>query len=99
MSGGCLNRRIDMEDAMIVGATREALRVAVLLAAGPLGAALVVGILAALGQAMTQMNEPTVGLVARLVAVSVVSVLLLPWLLARWLDFASAALGGFPEML
>jgi flagellar biosynthesis protein FliQ len=88
-----------MDDSVLVGATREAVRVAVLLAAGPLGAALVVGVLAALGQAMTQMNEPTVGLVARLLAVAVVSALLLPWLLARWLDFAAATLGGFPDLL
>ena len=88
-----------MGDAMLIGATREAVLLALLLAAGPLGAALVVGLLAALGQAMTQMNEPTVGLVARLLAVAAVTTLLLPWLLARWLDFASAALGGFPELL
>ncbi|QDV38685.1 flagellar biosynthetic protein FliQ [Tautonia plasticadhaerens] len=88
-----------MGDAVLIGATREAVRLALLLAAGPLGAALVVGLLAALGQAMTQMNEPTVGLVARLLAVAAVTVLLLPWLLARWLDFAAAALGGFPELL
>jgi flagellar biosynthesis protein FliQ len=88
-----------MDESVLVGATREAVRVAVLLAAGPLGAALVVGVLAALGQAMTQMNEPTVGLVARLMAVAVVSALLLPWLLARWLDFATATLGGFPDLL
>ncbi|RUL81626.1 flagellar biosynthetic protein FliQ [Tautonia sociabilis] len=88
-----------MDDAVLVGAAREAARVALLLAAGPMGAALVVGVLAALGQAMTQMNEPTVGLVARLGAVAVVSVLLLPWLLSRWLEFASGMLGGFPELI
>jgi flagellar biosynthesis protein FliQ len=88
-----------MDDSVLLGVTRETLRVAVLLAAGPLGVALVIGVLAAMGQAMTQMNEPTVGLVARLGGVAVVSVLLLPWLLARWLDFASLAFGGFPDLL
>ncbi|WP_169977489.1 flagellar biosynthetic protein FliQ [Tautonia rosea] len=88
-----------MDDSVLLGATREALRVAVLLAAGPLGVALIIGVLAAMAQAMTQMNEPTVGLVARLGGVAAVSVLLLPWLLARWLDFAALAFGGFPDLL
>lgn len=88
-----------MDDSLVLGATREAVRVAVFLAAGPLGVAVVVGLLASVAQAMTQMNEPTVGLVARLGGVTLVSVIILPWLLSRWLDFASLAFGGFPEML
>ena len=88
-----------MDDTVLIGATREAMRVALLLAAGPLGAALVAGLLVALGQAMTQMNEPTVGLIARLLAVAAVALVLLPWLLARWLDYATATLAGLPDLI
>ena len=88
-----------MNDAMLIGVVREALRVGLLMVAGPLLAALLAGLLVSLGQAMTQMNEPTVGLVGRMVAVALASAMLLPWLMLQWLDYATASFGGFPELL
>lgn len=88
-----------MNDVAIIGATRELIRLTLILGAGPLGAALIVGLLVALGQTMTQMNDPTVGLIARLLAVTVAVLVLLPWMLSRWLSYATTALGGFPSLL
>jgi len=85
-----------MNDAAMIDAVRAALREAMLLAAGPLAVALIAGALVALGQAMTQMNEPTTGLVARMVSVAFVLLVLLPWLVARWIAFATEAFGSAP---
>ena len=44
---------------------------------------LVVGVV----QTLTQMHEPVVGQVPRLVAVAVVALVLLPWLLGTWVAY------------
>jgi len=88
-----------MNDIVLIGVTREAMRVALLLAAGPLAAALIVGLIIAATQAMTQMNEPTIGLIARLLAVAIVALVLLPWLLSRWISYATATFGGLPDLI
>ena len=50
-------------------------------------------------QTLTQMHEPVVGLVPRLVAVLLVVLALLPWLLGRWVVFATHLIESIPERL
>ena len=45
------------------------------------------------------MHEPIVGLVPRLVAVLLVVLALLPWLLGRWVGFATQLIESIPERL
>jgi type III secretion HrpO family protein len=56
-------------EATFLSTTREALLVVVLASLPPLVAALVVGLLVALGQALTQVQEQTLGVLARILAV------------------------------
>ncbi|WP_165070721.1 flagellar biosynthetic protein FliQ [Paludisphaera rhizosphaerae] len=79
--------------------TREALRLALMLGGPILAAALVVGLAVNVLQTMTQLNEPVVGLVPRLVAVVVATLVLLPWLAARWIEFTVDLIGSIPDML
>jgi flagellar biosynthesis protein FliQ len=79
--------------------SREALRMALLLGGPLLAAALLVGLLINVGQTLTQLHEPVVGLIPRLVAVALVLLLTLPWLLARWVSFAIDLIGSIPELL
>ncbi|MDG3002516.1 flagellar biosynthetic protein FliQ [Paludisphaera mucosa] len=79
--------------------TREALRLTLLLGGPLLAAALVVGLAVNILQTLTQLNEPVVGLVPRLVAVIVATLILLPWLAARWIDFTVDLIGSIPDML
>jgi flagellar biosynthetic protein FliQ len=88
-----------MELAQVIDWSREALRMALLLGGPPLVAALVVGLLVGIGQTLTQMHEPVVALVPRLVAVLLVVLALLPWLLGRWITFAVALIESIPERL
>ena len=60
---------------------REAMRVAFLLAAPPLLAALVVGLVISLFQAVTQIQEMTLGIVPKMVAVLLALIITFPWLL------------------
>jgi flagellar biosynthesis protein FliQ len=79
--------------------SREALRMALLLGGPPLLVALAVGLVVGVGQTLTQLHEPVIALIPRLLAVLVAVLVLLPWLLGRWLTFAVALIESIPERL
>ena len=79
--------------------SRQALWTALILGGPPLIAAFLVGLLVNVGQTLTQLHEPVLGLVPRLLAVVVVLLLILPWLLARWVSFAVELIGTIPDLL
>ncbi len=83
----------------VIDWSREAVRMALLLGGPILLAALVVGLVVGVVQAVTQMHEPVVGQVPRLIAVAVVVLLALPWLMATWVGYASELIGSIPDRL
>lgn len=88
-----------MDDATAVGALSEAIRVALVLAVPLLLAALVVGGVVGVIQTMCQLHEPTVALVPRLAAVAVAGLVLLPWLIGRWVAYAGDLWTSIPTRL
>jgi flagellar biosynthesis protein FliQ len=88
-----------MDAAHVVDWSQEALRVALVLGGIPLLVALAVGVLVGIGQTLTQLHEPVVGLVPRLVAVLVAVLVALPWLVATWVAYAVELIGSVPERL
>lgn len=88
-----------MELAQVIDGSREALRMALLLGGPPLAAALVIGLLVGIGQTLTQLHEPVLAFVPRMLAVVLVVLALLPWLLGRWITFAATLIGSIPERL
>jgi flagellar biosynthesis protein FliQ len=83
----------------VIDSARQALGMALILGGPLLVAALVVGLVINVGQTLTQLHEPVLGLVPRLFAVGLVLLLILPWLLARWVSFAVEVIGSIPEWL
>jgi type III secretory pathway component EscS len=79
-------------DPILLHVAREALLLALLLSAPPLGAALAVGLLTGVAQAATQIQEPSLGVVPRLVAVLGALGAAAPWVGARALHFAGDCL-------
>ncbi len=79
--------------------SRQALWTALLLGGPLLIAAFLVGLLVNVGQTLTQLHEPVVGMIPRLAAVTLVLLLILPWLLARWVSFAVDLIGSIPDLL
>jgi flagellar biosynthesis protein FliQ len=79
--------------------SRAALGMALQLGGPLLAAALLVGLLINVGQTLTQLHEPVVGLIPRLVAVTLVLLLILPWLVTRWVSFAVNLIGSIPDLL
>ncbi len=88
-----------MEMTHAIDWSREALRMILLLGGPLLAAALVIGLLVNVGQTLTQLNEPVVGLIPRLVGVALVLLLILPWLLGRWVSFAVELYKSIPDLL
>jgi flagellar biosynthesis protein FliQ len=88
-----------MDLTAVIDWSREALRLAMLLGGPLLVAALCVGLLVNVLQTLTQLHEPVVGLVPRMVVVLLALLALLPWLVGRWVGFTVDLIGSIPGML
>jgi flagellar biosynthesis protein FliQ len=88
-----------MDETLVIDWTREALRMALLLGGPLLAVALVVGLVVGVGQTLTQMSEPVVGQVPRMIAVMAAGLVALPWLIATWVAYASELIVSIPDRL
>jgi type III secretion protein S len=85
-------------DPLLLHLGREALLLVLLVSAPPLGAALLVGIVTGVLQAATQVQEQSVAVVPRLVAVLGALAVAAPWIGARVVRFAAACLELVPRI-
>jgi flagellar biosynthesis protein FliQ len=88
-----------MEMTPVLEYARLALQTALQLAGPVLLAALAVGLLVGVAQTLTQLHEPTVALVPRLLAVLVAVLALLPWMAGRWVEFAGGLIQEIPRLV
>jgi flagellar biosynthesis protein FliQ len=88
-----------MEMSQVIDWSREALRMALLLGGPLLLAALAVGVLIGIVQTLTQLHEPVVGQIPRLIVVALVLIAALPWMLGRWVEYAADLISSIPEIL
>lgn len=88
-----------LSDAQVVELGREAL-VTVLLVAGPLlGLGLLAGLAVSVLQATTQINEPTLAFIPKMVMVLVSALFFGPWMYRTVVDFALRILTRIPEVV
>jgi flagellar biosynthesis protein FliQ len=86
-----------MTPEFFVDLATRTLHTALLLAAPPLLAGLVVGVAVSILQTITQMQEQTLVLVPKILAVALVLLLCLPWMLQVLLTFTTALFTHFPD--
>jgi type III secretion protein S len=79
-------------DPVLLHLGREALLLVLVVSAPPLGAALLVGVVTGVLQAATQVQEQSVAVVPRLVAVLGALAIAAPWIGARVVRFAASCL-------
>ncbi len=79
-----------MTPEQVLDLTHEAILVMIKLGAPVMLVALVVGILIALAQALTQMQEATLSFVPKLLAIFVTGLLALPFMIAILVDFGES---------
>jgi flagellar biosynthetic protein FliQ len=85
------------ESIMTMGS--EAIKVALLLGAPLLLAALVTGLLISLFQAATQINEMTLSFIPKLLAVFATLVIAGPWMLGIIIDYMRALFSSIPQLV
>ena len=76
-----------MTEQFIVDLGREALLVTLKVAGPMLVAALIIGLIISIFQAVTQINEMTMTFVPKIVGILVTGVLLLPWVIGVMVTF------------
>ena len=85
------------ETVMIIG--QEAIKVTALLIAPLLLSALAVGLLVAMFQAATQIQEMTLTFIPKLITVAIVLTVAGPWMLRTLMDFTEQLIESIPGML
>jgi len=88
-----------MTPESVLSIAQQALQVTLLLAAPPLLAALLTGLLVSVFQAATQINEMTLSFIPKLLAIFVVLVLFGPWMLSILLDYIRELFNGIPGLI
>ena len=87
-----------MSSALAVDLIRQALSVALMVAAPLLVTALSVGILVSLIQAVTQIQEQTLTFIPKLLALAIAFVILLPWSLSQLVQYLVGVLQSLPTL-
>jgi len=88
-----------MSYALIVDLARNAIMIALLIAGPMLVVALIVGLIISVLQAVTQIQEQTLSFVPKLVAVSLVFVLALPWVLQVLVRYTTELFRSLPSLV
>ncbi|MDD2663548.1 MAG: flagellar biosynthesis protein FliQ [Dechloromonas sp.] len=88
-----------MTPGVVMEIGRQAIEVTLLLAAPPLVAALLVGLLVSIFQAATQLNEATLQFVPKLVVMFIVLLLFGPWMLQYLMDYIQRLFESIPQLI
>ncbi len=88
-----------MSPDTVIDIGRQAMEVTGVLAGMVLLPALVVGLIVAMVQAVTQINEMTMTFIPKLVVVLLVLLLAGPWMLQYLVDYTQGLIGSIPELI
>ncbi len=88
-----------MTPEVVMSLGRQAIEVALMLAAPLLLSALVIGLIVSIFQAATQINEATLSFIPKLVGTFLVLALAGPWMLQMFVDYIRQLLDRIPQLL
>jgi len=88
-----------MDTATVMTLSHQAMKVLLYLAAPLLLTTLVVGLVIAIFQAATQINEMTLAFIPKLLAIAVMLALLGPWMLGLLVDYIQELFGRIPGLV
>ncbi len=88
-----------MSHALVVDLARNAIMLALLIAGPMLLVALIVGLTVSVLQAVTQIQEQTLAFVPKLVGVSVVFLLALPWVIQLLVKYTTELFRSLPSLV
>ena len=87
-----------MTPLSVLAIAREALTVTLLVASPMLVFGLVIGLIISIFQAVTQINEMTLTIVPKIVAVAVSLLIFLPWMINLLIDFTRHMFAMIPTL-
>lgn len=88
-----------LSENLIIGLAKDAI-LTVLLTAGPmLGVGLIVGLLVSILQAATQIQEPTMAFIPKILVILGAVILFGPWILRVLVDFTSRVFSALPSFV
>lgn len=88
-----------MSHTLVVDLARNAIMLALLIAGPMLVVALLVGLTISVVQAVTQIQEQTLAFVPKLVGVSVIFLLALPWILQLLVKYTTELFRSLPSLI
>ncbi len=88
-----------MSPESVVTLANEAVKLSLLLAAPLLGIGLMVGLVIAILQATTQVQEMTLTFVPKIVAVLLTLIAVAPWMLSKLTIFTTRLINSIPEFI
>lgn len=88
-----------MTPEFVVSLARESIQLALLLSAPLLGVGLVVGLIIAVLQATTQVQEMTLTFVPKIVCVLLALLAAAPWMLSKMSHFTSQVIMNIPQLV
>jgi len=88
-----------VDTATVMTLTHQAMKIVLYLAAPLLLTTLVVGLVVAIFQAATQINEMTLAFIPKLLAIAVVLALLGPWMMGLLVDYIQELFGRIPGLV
>ena len=84
-----------MNETQAIEFVRETLTLMLMLSLPVLAAALIVGLVISILQAVTQIQEQTLSFVPKIIGMGVVAIIAMPWIVAKILEFASRMFSGY----
>lgn len=88
-----------MSQEFVMSLGREALTMVLLIGAPVLGLGLLAGLLVSLFQATTQINEPTLAFIPKIIMVLVSALLFGPWMMGTMLEYSVRIFSRIPEVV
>lgn len=88
-----------MTEDMVLSIGKDAIWTTVMLASPLLLAALVVGLVVSIIQAVTQINESTLTFIPKMIAIVITLVVLAPWMTQMMTSYTSELFTSLPQMV
>ena len=88
-----------MTPGMVMEIGRQAIEITLILAAPPLFASLVTGLIVSIFQAATQINEATLSFIPKLVVMFITLIFAGPWMLQLMVDYIRRLFESIPQII
>lgn len=88
-----------MDQGVVIDIGRNALTVVLMIIAPMLGFGLITGLLVAIFQATTQIQEQTLAFIPKILAVLISMAIFGPWMLSTMIDFITRLFNSIPQLI